>query len=79
MNTEILYNYKTKYSEGFTNEEMLDLLTNFPTIKLEDFNKQLGVRTCAFIDEQTITYRHDIELAIRCCLENRDINSLEFD
>ena len=48
-------------------------------IKKDVYNKKSGVNTCMFIDGEVINYHCDVELAINCCLENRDKNIIEWD
>jgi hypothetical protein len=74
-----LSGYKTKHKKGFTHDEIKTVLKDFPSIKKRDFNKAIGVVTGLVIKGDVVIYRHDIELAIRCCLEKRSININEFD
>ena len=75
-----LSGYKTKHKKGFIQSEIKDLLKKeYPTIKAKDFNKSLGVVTGIVIKGDLVIYRDDVELAIRCCLEKRSVNSFEFD
>lgn len=63
---EIVYNFPTKYEEGFTLEEQKDLIkSKFNHINFEEFKKALGVNTCMVIDEQVITYSVDVYFALR--------------
>ena len=74
-----VYNYPTKYPQGFIQSEIDELLKEFPDITLEDYNSKLGVHTAMLINYEIITYHSDVLLGITCCLENREINSLEWD
>lgn len=75
-----LSGHKTKHKKGFIHSEIKDLLKKeYPSIKERDFNKALGVVTGFMIKGDLIIYGHDVELAIRCCLEKRSITSFEFD
>jgi len=76
---DIVYNYKTKYKQGFTNDEMLDILKSFPDITQDQLGESLGTRTCITIDNQTITYHSDLELALRCITQKRKPFNYEFD
>lgn len=71
--------YKTKHKQGFTREEMVDLIQNHTNYDLEDFWDKLGVNTGMIIDGDYITYHCDVELALRLLRENRNINSFEWD
>jgi len=56
---DLVYNYKTKYKEGFTDLEIKRLLIQLK-IDEESFNKSLGVNTCMIKDNQIITYHSDV-------------------
>lgn len=71
--------YKTKHKQGFTREEMVDLIENHTNYDLEDFWDNLGVNTCMLIDGDSITYHCDVELALRLLKDNRNSNSFEWD
>lgn len=71
--------YKTKHKQGFTREEMVDLIQNHTNYNLEDFWDKLGVNTGMIIDGDYITYHCDVELALQLLKENRNINSFEWD
>jgi len=76
---EIVYNYKTKHKYGFTNEEIEDLLINFPDINLEKFYDALYGNTCMVIGNDIITYHCDILVALKCGMNNRGILPHEWD
>lgn len=77
---DIVYDYHTKYRVGFIAEEIKVLLEkHYPKITQREFNKKMGVVTCQMQDGNAVYYHCDVELAIRCCLEKRDQNALEFD
>lgn len=73
-----LYSYPTKYEIGFTSLEIKELLEKYK-IDSEKFYTALGVNTCAVIDGETVTYHCDIEKGLRCVLENRQQNIMEWD
>ena len=73
------YSYPTKYKEGFTKSDIDGLLKEFPDINLEKFNDALRGITCIQIDGEMVIYHCDIDLALRCGLENRNPTILEFD
>jgi len=73
-----VYEYKTKYKEGFIRLEIENLLEEL-NINEKRFNKSLGVNTCMMIDGEIITYHCDILKGIFCAIENRQQNSLEWD
>lgn len=71
--------YKTKFKEGFTQSEIKDLLKEYPSVNMERFNNALTVVTCLVFNKEVIIYRQDIYNALICGLENRDLNTQEFD
>lgn len=76
---KIVFGFKTKNKEGFTKEEMKELLKLFPDVTIAKFNKSLGTNTCMMINKEIITYHSDIETAIRLCIEKRGFKFGEFD
>ena len=77
---EIVHQYKTDSVYGFTAVEVGLLLTeHFPTIKQKKFWEKFGVNTCMTVDGLTRYYHCDVELAIRLCLENREMKAHEWD
>jgi len=77
--SKMIKNFKSKYKEGLTNDEVEALLLNFPGINKERFNAALCCVTCMVIDDVIILYRHDIEKAIRCGIENKNLALYEWD
>lgn len=75
----LVYNYKTKYNEGFIKDEILYILSIFPNITRKKFDNALFGITTTTIDNEIIIYRHDLVLALKCGLENRNPNTLELD
>jgi hypothetical protein len=76
---KIVFGFKTKNKEGFTKEEIKELLKLFPDVTISKFNKALGTNTCMMINKEIITYHSDIETAIRLCIEKRGLKISEFD
>jgi hypothetical protein len=77
---DIIYNYPTRYKEGFIQEEIDLLLSWFPTIKMDKFNEVMMGNTCKLSkDNEVINYHCDVLTALLCGLENRDIKPSEFD
>jgi len=74
-----VYAFKTKYDEGFTNDEIDKLLKSFPEVSRERLSEAIGVVTCMTKEGQTIIFRRDIAMALSCCVENRDMHWYEFD
>ncbi len=73
-----IFNYKTKYREGFIKSEIEQLLEEL-NINERRFYKALGVNTCMLIDGEVITYHTDILKGVICAKENREQNILEWD
>lgn len=70
--------YKRKYKEGFTQEEVSDILCHLDIAPILFYDK-IGCCTCLVKDDRPLLYLYDLELGVRCCLENRNIKSYEFD
>ena len=71
--------FETKYKEGFTDSEIEELLKQYPNINREKFNNALMGITCMMIDKELIIYKSDVELALKCGLDNRDVRWYEWD
>jgi hypothetical protein len=71
--------YKTKHKEGFIQSEIDDLLKEFPAIDMVKFQNALTGITCMIIDDETIIYHHDIEKALICGIEKRNLHFYERD
>ena len=79
----LVLNYKTKYKEGFIDDEIGDIknkvekrVFNFNTEKFED---AFYGNTCIIKDKQIISYHIDVLNALKCGIENRYINNYEWD
>jgi len=76
---EQVNSYKTKHKQGFTNKEYMKLLENYPGINMDRFSDALNGITCMRIDGETVVFHRDIELAIRCGMEDRSPTIMEWD
>jgi hypothetical protein len=76
--TYIVYEYPTKNKEGFVGSEINTILEKY-SIDKEKFYEALGVNTCAMIGGEIVTYHCDILKGLRCVIENREQNFLEWD
>lgn len=76
---DIVYNYPTKYREGFTNSEIEEVLKNFPNLNRKFYDNTLYGTTCMMIDNEMITYHCDIENAIICGLRGTNIGGIKWD
>jgi uncharacterized membrane protein len=72
--------FKTKYKEGFTEDEINQVVKDFgDDLNIGRFyNAQNGI-TAMMIDEKIITYKIDIEHALRSALFDRPLTTEEFD
>ena len=76
---EKVYNFKTKNKEGFVQSEIDMLLKDYPDINMNKFNSALRGITCMMVDNETVIYHSDIENALRCGIENRNLRTWEWD
>jgi hypothetical protein len=56
--------YPTKHEIGFTQSEIKELLKEYP-IDMDRFNDAMMGHTCVVIDNETIMYHCDVEMAIK--------------
>lgn len=75
----LVYNYKTKNMSGFTGKDIINFVSQFPTLNKEKFKDALHGVTCVMIDGELVIYHCDIVMAIKCGLENRKIEGYEWD
>lgn len=75
---KIIENYSRKYEEGFTAEEIYGLLTKLSVDRIK-FWEAIGEVTGIIIDGDFVYYTSDVELGVRCALENRNPTTNEFD
>ena len=76
--SEAVSKFPTKNKEGFTDNEIKQLCEMFK-IEEKKLNTALGTNTVIMIDGEIITYHSDVEMALICCVEHRDMNALEWD
>ncbi len=76
---EKVYDFKTKSREGFTKSEIDTLLKDYPNINRDKFNSALGGITCTMVNNEIVIYHCDIEKALLCGVENRDLYIWEWD
>lgn len=74
----IINNYQTLYTMGFTVIELHQLLEKY-SIDTDSFYEKLGINTVRVIDGQTVTYHCDIIKGLRCVLEDREQTLEEWD
>lgn len=71
--------FKTKYKEGFVQSELADLLKYLPNIDLDMFNYALMGNTCIIKNDEMIHSRSDIQKALVCGIEKRNLRLYEFE
>jgi len=76
---KLIYEYPTKYKEGFTGAELKELIDKFPDMNMDKYNDAMMGNTCMVIDGQTIIYHCDVLTGLRCGIEDRDIRLSEWD
>lgn len=74
----IIEKYPRKHKDGFTFEEIYGLLTELAIDRMK-FWEAIGVVTGIIIDGDFVYYASDVELGVRCVLENRKPTPFEFD
>ena len=68
-----------KYKIGYTRKEV-EAICKKEKIPMDKFWDKFGVNTCPVLPNGEGGYfKHDVELAIRCCKENRDKYIWEWD
>lgn len=73
--TEIVYNFKTKNIEGFTQAEVEKLLKSFHKVNRKKFDESLMGNTCMLKGKEAIMYHHYVLKALECSVENNDLFS----
>ena len=80
-----VYNFPTKYPEGFTQKEIEKLLEDYPNVEMSRFNDAMMGNTCRLrTDPDTeekfiINYFCDVLTALKCGLEKRSLYGYEID
>lgn len=68
-----------KNKQGFIQSEVKTLLKSYPGINMDKFNDSLMGIPCMMVDGEMVIYHCDIEKAIRCGVENKDLYINEWD
>lgn len=74
--------FKTKHKEGFVFSEVEQVIEHFKSkykLNMDKYYKSMYGNTCMVINEETITYRGDLGLALCCAIENREQTIEEWD
>jgi len=75
-----VYNFKTKYKEGFIDSELKKLLNNYSDIDMDKFNDAMMGNTSILSDNNDIIYYHcDIFNALLCGIQKRNLTVSEWD
>ena len=74
-----VYNYPTKHKEGFVQSEVYAILKDYSDVDMEKFNSALMGNTCMVKDGEIVQYHCDIEKALVCGIEKRNLRSYELD
>lgn len=78
---ELVDNFQTNSEYGFSPKEMQEIIDKVGRnlINEDKFNNALYGGTCMRIDGVIITYHCDVEKALRCALDSRDLTVGEWD
>lgn len=76
---QIVYNYQTKYKEGFIYEEIISFTNSFNNINMDKFWKAMECNTCLIKDGNVVSYHTDVFHALLCGLEDRELKLEEWD
>lgn len=74
-----VYAFLTKHKEGFLQTEIDTLLKEYPDIDMEKFNSALNGNTCMVKGNEIVQYHCDIEKALLCGIEKRNLRQWEWD
>ena len=74
-----IQSFPTENREGFTGSEIKEILFKYPNINMDTFNKALTGITCIMKKNEMVIYHSDLEKAILCGIENRDLRFYEND
>jgi hypothetical protein len=76
---DFVYNWPTRYKEGFMPDELQKIKEKFPQINEEKFNDAMFGNTCMMHEGKLCIYHCDVLTALRCGLENRKMKFEEWD
>lgn len=75
---ETVLAFNTKY-DGFTRQELEDLMNTFTNLNKERVFDALNGNTGVLIKGEFVRYKHDIVSAIKCGIEDRELTLDEWD
>lgn len=77
---DVIYSYPTKNVHGFVSSEINNVKSKFQNLNEEKFNEALmGITCMSSSTGEAIIYHCDVEHALRCAIEGRSLNVIEFD
>lgn len=78
---DLVYNYKTKYKEGFINVEQEELIKLYPGIDMKKYDNAMMGNTCMMSEDGNgfIMYHCDVYKALQCGIEGRELTVEEWD
>lgn len=75
-----IYNYPTKYPQGLTQSEVIELLKEYPTCNMDRFNYNFMGNTAQLSpDNEVINYHVDVFNALRAGLTDKNIPLAAWD
>lgn len=78
-----VYRAKTKNVQGFTSKELEKLykrvLKKYPDMSKKKYEEAFYGNTCILIGDEVVNYHVDVLTALRCAVENREIQTHEWD
>ena len=74
-----VYNFRTKYKNGFTNDEINQIKSQYIGLNQDKFNNAMIGNICMLIDDEVISYHYDVYNALKCGIENRNLTATEWD
>lgn len=80
---DYIYEYPTKNIEGYTMDELLNILEqtkkDFPNFNQDQYDDAMLCNTCMLKDDEIIIYHCDVLKGFKCGLENRGLLPGEWD
>lgn len=76
---KLVYDYPTKYKEGFLPEEIEAIKENFTDLDVDKFDLAMRGSTCTMKEEKFVMYHCDVLTALSCGIEGRDMYLSEWD
>ncbi len=74
-----IYQYPTKYKQGFIDEELESIIKQFKKFNRKKFDDAMIGNTCAMQDNKLVMYHCDVFAALSCGIENRNLRPGEWD